>query len=329
MPQSHFYSTEHVHARKVKLFKGGQGKGTLAEEIVRSYAQLQDTPIALGKADARQFSDGELSYSFEESIRGHDVFLIQSTPPPSDTIMELLLMIDAAKRASAHYVTAVVPYFGYARQDRKDKPRVCIAAKLFANLLSSAGANRIMTMDLHAGQIQGFFDIPVDHLDSTAIFFPYLKKLQLDQLIFVAPDVGSVARARIYAKYFGAELAVCDKQRARANQISNLQVIGKVEGKHVVIVDDLVDTAGTLCTAAKALMEEGAKSVRVICTHALLSGDAYEKIHASPITQLTVTNSLPLQKPHKKIHVLSVGDLFAKAIYSIHTNSSISSLFVN
>ena len=318
-------------AHLVKLFPGGQGNSSsLAESIAESYTKILDAqPLRIGKYSSRRFSDGEISYSYEESIRGHDVFLVQSTPPPSDAIFELLLMIDAAKRASAHYVTAVVPYFGYARQDRKDRPRVCIAAKLMANVLSAAGANRIMTMDLHAGQIQGFFDIPVDHLDGSAVFIPYLKQLGLKDIVFAAPDVGSMARTRSYAKYFQADLVVCDKQRQRANEISEMQVIGEVKGKHVIIVDDLIDTAGTLCQAASSLKKKGAQSVQAICTHAVLSGQAYERIEASELERICVTDTISLRRTHQKIHVLPVGVLFAKAIHSIHTHGSISTLFIN
>lgn len=317
--------------RLVKLFSGEQGKSrALAESIAENYSKLPDVePLRLGDYSSRKFKDGELSYSYEESIRGHDVFLVQSTPPPAETILELLLMIDAAKRASAHYVTAVVPYFGYARQDRKDRPRVCIAAKLMANVLSAAGADRIMTMDLHAGQIQGFFDIPVDHLDGSYVFVPYLKQQNVAQVVFAAPDVGSMGRTRSYAKHFQADLVVCDKKRERANEVSAMQVIGEVADKNVVIVDDLVDTAGTLCQAARALKKKGAYSVQAICTHAILSGESYERIQESPLERLTVTDTIPLRRPHPKIRVLSVGDLFARAIHGIHTHGSISKLFIN
>ena len=319
------------HARLVKLFAGGQGYSqSLAKSISSYYSKLPKAQsLSLGQSSSRKFSDGELSYSFEESIRGHDVFLLQSTPPPAETILELLLMIDAAKRASAHYVTAVVPYFGYARQDRKDRPRVCIAAKLMANVLSAAGANRIMTMDLHAGQIQGFFDIPVDHLDGSAVFVPYLESLNLKNIVFAAPDVGSMARNRSYAHYFQAELVVCDKERKRANEVASMQVIGEVKDKDVVIVDDLIDTGGTLCQAATLLKKKGARSVQAICTHAVLSGNAYERIEESPLERLSVTDTIPLRSSHSKINVLEVAPLFAQAIHSIHTNGSISSLFIS
>ena len=314
----------------MRIFAGKQGSsGLLAESIVACYSKISSAhPPSLGRSTSQRFSDGEISYSFDESIRGHDVFLVQSTPPPADGLLELLLMIDAAKRASARYVTAVIPYFGYARQDRKDKPRVCIAAKLMANILSAAGANRIMTMDLHAGQIQGFFDIPVDHLDGSAVFLPYLQELALDNIIFAAPDVGSLGRARSYAKYFQADIVVCDKQRERANEIFSMQIIGDTKGKNVIIVDDMVDTAGTLCEAARTIQKQGPKSIRAICTHPILSGSAHERIENSVLTRLVVTDTIPLKSSNPKIEVLPVGNLFAKAIHSIHTSGSISTLFV-
>lgn len=305
----------------VKLF-AGKGTNDLAEKIADFYGK------PLGKCISQKFSDGELNFSYNESIRGSDVFLIQSTTPPSDNIMELLLMIDAARRASAKYVTVVVPYFGYARQDRKDRPRVSIAAKLMANLLTAAGANRLMTMDLHAGQIQGFFDIPVDHLDGTAIFLPYVQSLKLDNLIFASPDVGGTARVRSFAKHFEADMVVCDKHRKRANEIASMQVIGDVEGKDVILVDDMADTAGTICKAANLLKEKGATTVRAICTHPILSGKAYENIEGSELVELITTDTIPLKQKSEKIKVLSVADLFAKAIRKVHDHESISALFV-
>jgi ribose-phosphate pyrophosphokinase len=242
--------------------------------------------------------------------------------------MELLLMVDAARRASASSVNVVIPYFGYARQDRKDKPRVAIAAKLHANLISAAGATRIMTCDLHADQIQGFFDIPVDHLDGAYIFVPYLKSLGLSNIMFASPDVGGIKRARSFAKFFDAELAVCDKYRKEANKIESMRLIGEVDGKDVVLVDDLVDTAGTICKAASLLKEKGAKSVRAVCTHGVLSGKAYENLEASVLEEIVVTDTIPLKKPSEKIKVLTVSNLFAKAIRKIHDNESISSLFM-
>ena len=275
-----------------------------------------------------KFSDGEMSPSFDESIRGCTVFIIQSTNPPSDNLLELCLMIDAAKRASAYKVCAVIPYFGYARQDRKDRPRVSIAAKLIANMLTSAGADRVMACDLHAGQIQGFFDIPLDHLNGSAIFAPYLSTLRLKDMIFAAPDVGGVSRARSFAKHFEVEMVVCDKHRKRANEIASMQVIGDVEGKDVILVDDLVDTAGTLCKAAQIIMEKGANSVRAIVTHGVLSGKAYENIENSVLEELVITDTIPLKQTSSKIRVLTVGELFGKAIHAVTGNTSISSLFI-
>ncbi|MEQ8582717.1 MAG: ribose-phosphate pyrophosphokinase [Marinoscillum sp.] len=305
----------------VKIF-AGKGTTELASSIAEQYGK------PLGNSTSQKFSDGELNFSFNESIRGSDLFLIQSTTPPSDNIIELLLMIDAARRASAQYVTVVVPYFGYARQDRKDRPRVSIAAKMMANLLTAAGANRLMTMDLHAGQIQGFFDIPVDHLDGSAIFIPYIKSLNLDNLIFASPDVGGTARSRTFAKYFEADMVVCDKHRKRANEIASMQVIGDVEGKDVVLVDDLADTAGTICKAANLLKEKGATSVRAVCTHPILSGKAYENIESSELEELITTDTIPLKQKSDKIKVLTVADLFAKAIRKVHDHESISALFI-
>lgn len=306
----------------VKLF-AGKGSTALAQKIANFYGK------PLGNSKSEKFSDGELSYSFNESVRGCDVFLIQSTFSPTDNIMELLLMIDAARRASAKYVTLVVPYFGYARQDRKDKPRVSIAAKLMANILQAAGADRLMTCDLHADQIQGFFDIPVDHLDGSSVFVPYLKELELENLIMAAPDVGGTKRAREYAKYFTAEMVVCDKQRKRANEVASMQVIGDVRDMDVVLVDDIIDTAGTLTKAADLIKSKGARSVRAVCTHAILSGNAYENIEHSALEELVVTDSIPLKQESSKIKVLSIANLLAKAIRKIHDYESISSLFIN
>ncbi len=294
----------------------------LAEKIAEQYGK------PLGAVSIQRFSDGEMSPSFQESVRGCNVFLIQSTTPPSDNLMELLLMIDAARRASALYVTVVVPYFGYARQDRKDRPRVSIAAKLHANLLSAAGADRLMTCDLHAGQIQGFFDFPVDHLEGTTIFFPYIETLKLNNLLFASPDVGGLARARIYAKYFEVDLVVCDKHRKRANEVATMQLIGNVEGADVVLIDDLIDTAGTICRAAKIIKDKGAKSVRAICTHGVLSGKAYDNIEASELEEVVVSDSIPLKKESSKIKQLSLSGLFAEAIRRVNNHESISSLFV-
>jgi ribose-phosphate pyrophosphokinase len=305
----------------VKIFSG-RATHYLAEKIANAYGE------PLGAVNYQQFSDGEMSPFIGESVRGHDVFIIQSTFAPSDNLMELLLMVDAAKRASSHNVNVVIPYFGYARQDRKDKPRVSIAAKMIANLLSAAGADRIMACDLHADQIQGFFDIPVDHLDGSYIFVPYLKSLKLNDIMFATPDVGGIKRARNFAKFFNADLAVCDKHRKEANKIESMRLIGEVDGKDVILVDDLVDTAGTICRAAALLKENGATSVRAVCTHAVLSGKAYENIENSVLEELVVSDTIPLKKETSKIKVLTVSDLFAKAIRKIHDNESISSLFI-
>jgi ribose-phosphate pyrophosphokinase len=305
----------------VKLFTG-RATQYLAEDISDYYGQN------LGKMDVLQFSDGEFQPEIKESVRGSFVFIIQNTNAPADNLLELLMMIDAAKRASADYITAVIPYFGYARQDRKDRPRVGIGAKLVANLLTAAGANRVMTMDLHAGQIQGFFDIPVDHLNGSAIFLPYIQKQKWNNLCFASPDVGSVKRARIYAQHFNAEMVICDKYRKRANEVAEMTLIGNVEGKDVVLVDDMIDTGGTLCNAASLLMEKGAKSVRAICTHPVLSGKAFENIEKSKLSELIVTDTLPLRMKSKKIKVLSVAKLFAQAIRNTHEHKSINSLFL-
>jgi ribose-phosphate pyrophosphokinase len=305
----------------VKIFSG-KGSIDLAKKIAHSY------DIVLGESTSQKFSDGELHVSFNESVRGCDVFLIQSTFPPSDNIIELLLMIDAAKRASAKYITVVLPYYGYARQDRKDKPRVAIAAKLMANLLSAAGANRLMTMDLHAGQIQGFFEFPVDHLDGTAIFVPYIRNLKLPNLVFASPDVGGSARARTYAKFFEADMVICDKHRKRANEIASMQVIGDVKDKDVILVDDMIDTAGTICKAAGIIKDKGAASVRAVCTHGVLSGKAYENIEGSVLEEVIITDTIPSKRESEKIKVLTVAALFAKGIRRIHSHESISELFI-
>jgi ribose-phosphate pyrophosphokinase len=306
----------------VKLFAGSQSR-YLAEKIVDYYGQ------PLGNMTIERFSDGEFQANIQESVRGAYVFFIQSTFSPTENLMELLLMIDAAKRASAGYITAVIPYFGFARQDRKDKPRVAIGAKLVANLLTVAGADRIMTMDLHADQIQGFFDIPVDHLKSEAIFFNYLDKEDTSNVIFASPDVGSTKRARIYAQHFDTGLVICDKYRKKANEIAEMTVIGDVEGKDIILVDDIIDTAGTLCTAAQALVDKGAKSVRAFCTHAVLSGPAYERIEKSHLTELVVSDTIPLKRESAKIKVVSRAKLFSRAIRNTHEHRSITALFVD
>lgn len=304
----------------VKLF-AGSGSQALSEKIASSYGS------PLGEMTVSRFSDGEIQPFYNESIRGCDVFLIQSTYQPTEYLFELLLMIDAAKRASAHYITAVVPYFGFARQDRKDKPRVAIGAKLIANLITAAGAHRIMTMDLHAAQIQGFFDIPVDHLDASVIFVPHIKSLNLPNLTIASPDMGGSYRARTFAKYFNAEVVICDKQRKRANEIESMSIIGDVEGQDIVLIDDICDTAGTLSKAASLIMENGASSVRAVCTHPVLSGKAYETIEKSALTELIVTDTIPLKYQSEKIKVLSTADLFSKAIQNVNEHGSISGLF--
>ncbi|TZF86370.1 ribose-phosphate pyrophosphokinase (plasmid) [Pedobacter sp. BS3] len=304
----------------IKLF-AGSGSRELAEKIAKAYGK------ELGDLTLSRFSDGEFQPIYNESVRGCDVFLIQSTCQPNDNIIELLLMTDAAKRASAHYITAVVPYFGMARQDRKDKPRVAIGAKLMANLIMAAGAHRIMTMDLHAAQIQGFFDIPVDHLDAAIIFVPYIKSLGLKNLTIASPDIGGSYRARTFAKYFNAEIVICDKRRKRANEIESMSIIGDVTGQDIVLIDDICDTAGTLSKAAALIMENGANSVRAVCTHAVLSGKAYETIEKSALAELIVTDTIPLKQQCSKIKVLSTAELFAKAITNVNEHSSISQLF--
>ncbi len=305
----------------VKLFSG-TSSFYLAEKIADYYG------ADLGMMEVQRFSDGEMQPIINESVRGAYVFFIQSTFSPPANLMELLLMIDAAKRASAGYITAVIPYFGYARQDRKDKPRVPISARLIANVLEAAGANRIMTMDFHADQIQGFFDIPVDHLQSVAIYTDHLSRQDLESVIFASPDVGGVKRARQYAIHFGKQLVICDKHRVRANEVAKINVIGHVDGADVILVDDLVDTAGTLCKAADALIDKGARSVRAICTHAVLSGSAYENIEKSKLNELIVTDTIPLRRQSPKIKVLSSAKLFSRAIRNTHEHKSIAALFV-
>ncbi len=283
----------------------------------------------MGDVTIKQFSDGELYVKFQQSIRGEDIFIIQSTPPPGDNIIELLLMLDAAKRASVKRVTAVIPYFGYARQDRKDQPRVSIGSKLMANLLVEAGADRILTMDLHAAQIQGFFDIPLDHLYASRVFIDHFTDNPIDNLVVVAPDVGSLKMARSYAKKLGATLAFIDKRRPEQNKSEIMNIIGEVEGKNVLIVDDLIDTAGTLTNAAAAMKDRGALNISAICSHPILSGPAFQRIDDSPIDELLVTDTVPLRQPSDRIKVLSVANIFAEAIQRIHTNDTISALFDN
>ena len=305
----------------VKIFSGRATK-QLANKIADRYG------IPLGNVIVTDFSDGEFQPSFEETVRGQDVFIIQSTMPPSDSLFELLLMIDAAKRASARKIIAVIPYFGFARQDRKDKPRVAIGAKLVANMLMAAGVDRVMTMDLHADQIQGFFEVPVDHLFASTIFFPEMEKFNTGNLILAAPDAGGTKRANSYAKKLDVGLAICHKSRKKANEIAEMTVIGDVTGKDVILVDDMCDTAGTLTKAADLFMEKGALSVRAFCTHAVLSGPAYERIENSRLTELIVTDTIPLKKQSSKIRVLTVADLFADVIKRLVSNESISSHFI-
>ena len=294
----------------------------LAEEIARIYG------AELGNVKTAHFSDGEFQPAFEESIRGRRVFLIGSTFPSADNLMEMLLMCDAAKRASARHITAVMPYFGWARQDRKDKPRVAIGAKLVAKLLETAGATRIMTMDLHADQIQGFFEKPVDHLYASTIFLPYVKSLGLDNLTVASPDMGGSKRAYAYSKYLESDVVVCYKQRLKANVISHMELIGDVEGKNVILVDDMIDTGGTLTKAADLMIERGAKSVRAICTHPILSGNAYERIQNSQLTELIVSDTIPLKKQVSKIKVVSCAALFADVMKKVQANTSISDQFL-
>ncbi|WP_189765253.1 ribose-phosphate pyrophosphokinase [Vicingus serpentipes] len=310
-----------MYEPKVKLF-AGRASEDLANKIAKSYG------IPLGNIIINTFSDGEFQPSFEESVRGADVFIVQSTFPPADNLMELLMMIDAAKRASARRIVAIMPYFGLARQDRKDKPRVPIGAKLVANMLAAAGVTRVMTMDLHADQIQGFFEVPVDHIFGSTIFIPYIKSLNLPNLTMASPDMGGTKRANAYAKFLQAEVAVCYKQRKKANVIEDMFLIGEVAGRDVVIVDDMVDTAGTLCKAADIMMENGATSVRAIASHAILSGKAYERIENSKLTELIVTDTIPLTQKSDKIRVLSVADLFSDIINKVFNHESISNTFI-
>jgi len=306
---------------EAKIFSCTQSE-VLAKQIADKFG------VPMGEVAFSHYSDGEFQPSFEESVRGSRVFLIGSTQPSSENLMELLLMIDAAKRASARHITAVMPYFGWARQDRKDKPRVPIGAKLIANLLEAAGATRIITMDLHADQIQGFFEKPVDHLFASTIFVPHLKSLNLENLTIASPDMGGSKRAYAYSKFLKSDVVICYKQREKANVISHMELIGDVKGKNVVLVDDMVDTAGTLSKAAEVMRERGAISVRAVCTHALLSGNAYERIENSLLEELIVTDSIPPKKESPKIKVLSCSDLFADTMREVHENKSISSKFI-
>ena len=307
--------------RELKIFSG-RASYHLAKKIAIHLG------IELGDVLIQQFSDGEIQPSFNQSVRGDYVFIIQSTFAPADNLMELLLMVDAAYRASAYKIAAVIPYFGYARQDRKDKPRVPIASKLVANMLHAAGVSRLITMDLHADQIQGFFDIPVDHLYASSVFIPFIKSLKLDDLIVAAPDTGGVKRANAYAKFLDTSLVICYKKRVRANQVENLTVIGDVEGKNVILIDDIVDTAGTITLAAKKMKDLGAKSIIAFVSHPVLSGPAYERIENSALDKLYITDSIPLKRKSKKIEVLSIASLFAEVIKNIYEQRSISASFI-
>ena len=304
-----------------KIFSGTNSQ-YMAEEICKELG------VEMGKMNIQHFADGEFEVSFEESVRGREVYLVQSTFPNSDNLMELLLMIDAAKRASAKSTIAVMPYFGWARQDRKDKPRVSIAAKLVSDLLMAAGVDRVITMDLHADQIQGFFNVPVDHLYASSVFIPYIQSRKLENLVIASPDVGGAKRANSYAKFLDVPLVLCHKQRAKANVVDKMTVIGDVKDKNVIIVDDMVDTAGTIVKASELMMENGAKSVRALCTHAIMSDPATERINNSPLTEMIFTNSIPYRKECNKCTILSVARLFADTIRRVHSNESISSQYL-
>lgn len=307
---------------ELKIFSGSASK-YLAEQITKSCG------IKLGRSHLHRFSDGEYQPCYNETVRGAFVFIIQSTFQPSDNLIELLLMIDAAKRASAYKIVAVIPYMGFARQDRKDRPRVAIGAKLIADLLTAAGVSRVITMDLHADQIQGFFNVPVDHLFASTIFVPYINTLNLDNLIIASPDTGGAKRASAYAKFLQSGMVICYKAREEANVVSEIRVIGKVTGKDVVLIDDIIDTAGTITIAANMLMEKGAKSVRVMVTHAILSGPAYERIENSQISELIVTDTIPLKRESSKIKVIPVAELFGDVIQKVYNYKSISNHFID
>lgn len=300
---------------------GGRSNPALARSIAESYG------TSLGELTIQEFADGEIYVRYESSIRGADLFIIQSTCPSAENWIELLMLIDAAQRASAARVTAVIPYFGYARQDRKDQPRVSIASKLMANLLTTAGIDRILTMELHAPQIQGFFDVPVDHLYGSGVLIDYLEGLNMENFVLVAPDVGALKMVRAYAKKLGASIALIDKRRPRPNEARVMNIIGDVEGKNVILIDDIVDTAGTLTRAAEALRDAGALDIMAACTHGLLSGPAYDRIEDSPIERLIITDTIPLERSSDSVEVVSVAPLFAKAIRHIYTDRSVSTLF--
>ena len=306
-----------VSSSNIKIFSGTTSL-YLSEQIAKAYG------TTLGNVTMNHYSDGEYQPSLNETVRGDYVFIVQSTFTPADNLLELLLMIDAARRASAYKIAAVIPYFGFARQDRKDKPRVAIGAKLIANLLTKAGVDRIITMDLHADQIQGFFDVPVDHLYSSTIFVPFINSLKLENLVIASPDIGGSKRANTYSKFLQVPMVICHKYREKANEVSEMTVIGDVKGKNVIIIDDIIDTAGTLSKAADLMMGQGALSVRAFITHPVLSGPAYDRITESKLTELYVTDTIPLKKPHPKIKVLTVANLFAEVIKKVFTCQSIS-----
>ncbi len=305
----------------IKIFSG-TGSRYLSEKIAASYG------IELGKSSVLRFSDGEIQPCYEETVRGDFVFIIQSTFAPAENLLELLMMIDAASRASAYKIVAVIPYFGFARQDRKDRPRVSIAAKLMSNLLAAAGVSRIITMDLHADQIQGFFDIPVDHLYASTVFIDYIRSLNLENLVIASPDTGGSKRANSYSKYLDSPMVICHKTRRGPNMVGEMTIIGDVTDKHVILVDDMIDTGGTIATAANLIMENGARSVRCMATHALLTGPAYERLEQSALAEVVVTDSIPLRKPSPKIHVISISDLFADVIKKVYNNQSISTTYL-
>lgn len=311
----------------IKFFSGSASK-YLAEEIVLNYSKI-NPGITLGKSSFSKFSDGEFLTSIDETVRGRTVFLIQSTFPPVDNLFELMLMIDAAKRASAYKVVAVIPYFGFARQDRKDKPRVAIGAKLIADLLTASGVDRVMTMDLHADQIQGFFNVPVDHVYASTLFVPHIKSLNLDNLVIASPDMGGSKRAKAYSHFLNCDMAIAHKSREKANTVGEMTIIGEVENKNVIILDDMIDTAGTVTMAADMMMDRGAKSVRAVATHPVLSGPAYERIEKSSIIEVITTNSIPVDiNKSEKIKVISIGKLFADIINKVYNYQSISSTFI-
>ena len=319
-------NTEH----KMELFACRASKD-FAVKVVDALNAIRkpgEEEVHLGNSEVTSFSDGEFQPAFVESVRGATVFILQSTFPPAENLMELLLTIDAAKRASAYKVIAVMPYFGWARQDRKDKPRVSIGAKLVANLLCAAGVDRIMTCDLHADQIQGFFDVPVDHLYASGVILPYLQSLRLKDMVIASPDVGGSKRANTYAKYFGCPLVLCNKTRARANVVASMQIIGDVKDKNVVIIDDMVDTAGTITKAADIMKQAGAKTVRACASHCVMSGPASERVQNSALEEIVFTDSIPYTKRCDKVKQLTIADMFAETIRRVEDNESISSQYL-